>query len=158
MFVFCVCSCNDQHEVSTNATNGDRIIRKNSIDMSREAVNKRWFENKFNTPYSSLLSISGECISWGMSGQCWYRFDINANVDLAPKSEYTEIQCASIYSSFFKEYKGDKEIPKQNRLKCSKSMNENDISYWLSEKEGVKNYIWDIYEISEQRGDPLPTP
>jgi hypothetical protein len=142
VLVLFLIGCENQEEIA-----GDEIIKRSSIDMSEQAVHRRWFEDKFSTSYSSLLSISGECIAWNRSGQCWYRFDVDQSIEVVPKINYLGVACTEIYSVIVREFENEKNMPDITNVYCAKSASNNDVSYWIREVAGPKNYIWDIYEV-----------
>jgi hypothetical protein len=144
LIIFCftfISACDEQDSVKDLA-----VVKREVIDMNETAVNRRWFEAKFRTSYDNIKNIDGACVSWGMSGQCRYSFDVIDGVTVKPKDKYETIQCEEINFQIVKEFSNDENLSDAGRLICQKASHEGGESYWISVKLTSKHYVWDIFE------------
>jgi hypothetical protein len=58
--------------------------------------NKHWYESNFSTPYKEISSLKGQCLAWGMSGQCFYTFIANTAVVFRENQPLNAPSCTEI--------------------------------------------------------------
>ncbi len=138
--------CGDGSQVSSLEKSNIVYEKRESIDMSQDAVAKRWFNANFNTPLDKIANLQGICLAWGGDGKCAYSFETLQGTTLSPKRKMVEEPCNTIYRGFTYAFRGIEEDIKVGDISCLVSEPDNAINI-ASTKKASTHFVWEFYAV-----------
>jgi hypothetical protein len=139
--------CEKKDQIETVEKSNIVCEKRESIDMSQEAVGKRWFNANFNTSLDEIANLQGTCVAWGGDGKCAYSFETEKDVALSPKRKMVEASCNTIYGGLTYAFSGIEKEVKVSDISCLVGSESNNGVNIASTKNGNKHFVWEFYAV-----------
>jgi hypothetical protein len=126
----------------------DRVIHaQRTIDMSADAVARKWFKAHFNNSFSDIENLDGICLAWARNGNCAYSFDTLEGVELSPKPEAVEVSCDSIYEGLLNAFSRTKADINIGEMSCYVMSNSEATVNIATSNTANMHYVWEFFVV-----------